>query len=73
MKEMSLLEAPLLVGISRKSMITKLLGLDAASALPGTVALNMAALDRGAKVLRVHDVSEAIHVVELWKAINRNI
>lgn len=73
MKEMSLLEAPLLVGISRKSMITKLLGLDAASALPGTVALNMAALDRGAKVLRVHDVPEAVHVVELWKAINRNI
>lgn len=73
MSELSLLEAPLLVGISRKSMITRLLGIDAASALPGTVALNMAALDRGARILRVHDVQEAVHVVELWKAIKCNI
>lgn len=73
MDELSLLEAPLLVGISRKSMITKLLGIDAASALLATAALNIAALERGAKVLRVHDVPEAVHVVELWKAINRNI
>ena len=73
MNELKLLDAPLLVGISRKSMITKLLGLDAAAALPGTVALNMAALDRGASVLRVHDVAEAVHVVELWNAINHNI
>ena len=73
MNELKLLDAPLLVGISRKSMITKLLGLDVAAALPGTVALNMAALDRGANVLRVHDVAEAVHVVELWNAINHNI
>mgnify|MGYP003304565327 CR=1 FL=1 len=73
MGELSLLDAPLLVGISRKSMITKLLGISVASALSGTVALNMAALERGAKILRVHDVNEAVQVVALWKAIKCNI
>ena len=48
LQEFSLLDAPLLVGISRKSMITKLLGITAAEALPGTMALNMVALSKGA-------------------------
>lgn len=70
MPEFALLDAPLLVGISRKSMITRLLGIGADDALPGTVALNMAALERGAKILRVHDVPEAVQVVSLWNALN---
>lgn len=69
MEHFSLLDAPLLVGVSRKSMMTKLLDIDAASALPATAALNMAALERGAKILRVHDVPEAVQVVKLWKAV----
>ena len=70
MREFGLLEAPLLVGISRKSMITRTLGVGAADALEGTVALNTMALDRGAHILRVHDVKEAVQAVQLWKAVN---
>jgi dihydropteroate synthase len=75
MENFSLLEAPLLVGVSRKSMVTRLLGVGAGDALPGTVALNMAALERGARILRVHDVPEAVQVIDIWKAIKgkRNI
>ena len=64
-----MLDAPLLVGLSRKSMITKLLSVEAADALAGTVALNMAALQRGAHILRVHDVKEAVQVVALYEAV----
>lgn len=60
------LEAPLLVGLSRKSMITKVLNCAPADALAGTVALNMAALQRGANILRVHDVREAVESVKLF-------
>lgn len=70
LKEFAMLEAPLLVGISRKSMITKVLGVSASEALEGTVALNAMALDRGANILRVHDVEVASQVVALWKAVN---
>ena len=48
---------PALVGISRKSMIYKPLGLTPADALPGTTALNTLALERGAAIIRVHDVA----------------
>lgn len=70
MREFALLEAPLLVGVSRKSMITRTLGVDAGAALEGTVALNAMALDRGADILRVHDVKEAVQAVKLWQAVN---
>ncbi|MUH34868.1 dihydropteroate synthase [Zobellia amurskyensis] len=59
------LDHPLLVGISRKSMIYKVLKTDAKSALNGTTALNMAALMNGANILRVHDVKEAYECVKL--------
>lgn len=72
MREFALLEAPLLVGISRKSMITRTLGVGADNALEGTVALNAMALDRGADILRVHDVKEAVQAVRLWQAVNGN-
>lgn len=60
-----LLGKPVLVGISRKSMITKLLSVTADEALPGTVALNTFALLNGASILRVHDVEAAVQAVEI--------
>lgn len=60
------IERPLLIGISRKSMIYKLLGGEAQDSLNGTTALNMVALIGGAKILRVHDVKEAVECVKLY-------
>ena len=62
-----ILELPILVGISRKSMVYKLLNTAPEHALLGTAALHFAALDRGAQVLRAHDVRAAVEVVRLWK------
>ena len=62
-------EVPLLVGISRKSMIYKTLNIDAEKALNGTTALHMYALEQGANILRVHDVREAIECIRLFKEI----
>lgn len=60
---------PLLAGISRKSMIYKLLGGTARDALNGTTTLNMVALMKGARILRVHDVKEAVEVVKIYSAL----
>jgi dihydropteroate synthase len=60
------LELPLLVGISRKSMIYKLLGTTPEEALNGTTMLNTVALLKGAHILRVHDVKAAKEVVKLY-------
>jgi dihydropteroate synthase len=65
-----ILEAPFLVGISRKSMIWRSLGVTPDDALNGTSALHMAALDGGANILRVHDVKEAREVITLWTKLN---
>ena len=62
-------DVPLLVGISRKSMIYKTLNIDAEKALNGTTALHMYALEQGANILRVHDVREAIECIRLFKEI----
>lgn len=62
---LQLLELPLLVGVSRKSMIYKTLETDAQNALNGTTALNTMTLLKGAKILRVHDVKEAVECVTL--------
>lgn len=62
------LNVPLLAGLSRKSMIYKLLGTDAEGALNGTTAANMLALMGGASILRVHDVKEAFQTIEIYKA-----
>lgn len=73
MKKMELfqmLELPLLVGISRKSMIYKTLEINAESALNGTTFLNTIALTKGAKILRVHDVKEAVECVRLFNKLN---
>ena len=59
------IELPLLVGVSRKSMIYKTLDTDAKNALNGTTALNTVSVYKGANILRVHDVKEAIECVHL--------
>ena len=64
------LGVPLLVGLSRKSMIYKLLGVTPEESLPATSALNLLALERGATILRVHDVGEAADVVKLHKTLS---
>lgn len=66
LQEFAMLNAPLLVGVSRKSMITKVLGCEAKDALNGTTALNCFALAKGADILRVHDVKEAAQAVTLY-------
>ena len=63
------LNAPLLVGVSRKSMIYKTLDGQPETALNGTTALHAWALERGAHMLRVHDVAEAREVVALHRAL----
>jgi dihydropteroate synthase len=62
---------PLLVGISRKSMIWRTLNIKPEEALNGTTALNMVALMKGADILRVHDVKEAVECVKLSAALFR--
>lgn len=64
------LNCPILVGVSRKSMIYKVLKGSADTALNGTTALHAWALERGASVLRVHDVKEAKECIDLWAALN---
>jgi len=73
LNRMDLLQAhgvPILAGVSRKSMIYKTLGVKAQDALNGTTALHMVALQKGASILRVHDVKEAIETIKLYKALN---
>jgi dihydropteroate synthase len=63
------LDLPILAGISRKSMIYKTLDTSAEHALNGTTALHMIALEKGAKLLRVHDVKEAMECVKLHRVL----
>jgi dihydropteroate synthase len=69
MELFQLLELPLLVGFSRKSMITKSLDITSKEALNGTTVLNTIGLMKGAKILRVHDVKEAVEAVTLFNKI----
>ncbi len=66
-----LFHRPILVGISRKSMLTRLLDIPTDQALNATTALNSMALDRGADIIRVHDVRAARQAVEVHQAIHR--
>ena len=65
------LNAPLLIGISRKSMIYKVLNSTPEESLNATTALNMIALQKGASILRVHDVKEAVECVQLNERLGR--
>ena len=65
MEQLEMLHLPVLVGVSRKSMIYKLLETDPSQALNGTTVLNTIALTKGASILRVHDVKEAVEAVML--------
>lgn len=65
-----LLGKPLLIGLSRKSMIWKTLSTSAEEAQNGTTALNMIALQKGAGIVRVHDVKEAVETVKLFVTTN---
>ena len=60
------LELPILVGVSRKSMVYKILETNAEDALNGTTVLNTIALTKGANILRVHDVKEAVEAAKLF-------
>lgn len=65
-------KAPILAGISRKSMIYKTLKINKLDSINGTTALNMFALSKGAKILRVHDVKQAMECIYLNEEINCN-
>lgn len=69
MEKLNVMELPVLVGISRKSMIYKLLGGDATTSLNGTSVLDTIALMKGASILRVHDVKEAAEAVKIVEAM----
>lgn len=66
LEKLSALDCPVLVGVSRKSMIWRALACSPAEALNGTTALNMLALMKGAHILRVHDVKEAVECAKLF-------
>ena len=72
LEEFSLFELPLLVGVSRKSMIYKLLGTTPEEALNGTTSLHTIALLKGANILRVHDVKEAVESIKIVQKMKDN-
>ena len=71
MEKVNVMELPVLVGISRKSMIYKLLGGDATTSLNGTSVLDTVALMKGTSILCVHDVKEAVEAVRIVEAMNK--
>lgn len=73
MELFNVLELPVLAGISRKSMIYKTLHITAQEALNGTTVINTIALTKGAKILRVHDVKEAVECVTLFNKMSLSI
>lgn len=72
LEEFRIFELPLLVGVSRKSMIYRLLGNTPQDALNGTTVLDTICLLKGADILRVHDVREAVETVKIVEAMRKN-
>lgn len=68
LEDFNIFKLPILVGISRKTMIYKLLGGTPQTSLNGTTVLNTIALTKGAHILRVHDVKQAVEAKRIWKA-----
>ena len=73
LEKLQVMELPVLVGISRKSMICRLLETSPAEALNGTAVLNTIALMKGASILRVHDVKEAVEAVRITSKLSPQI
>ena len=73
LERLQVMQLPVLVGISRKSMIYRLLGLTPEESLGGTTVLNTIALMKGASILRVHDVREAVEAVSIVKSLNSTL
>ena len=71
LEDFQIFELPLLVGISRKSMIWRKLELTPDNALNATTALHMLALEKGADIIRVHDVKEAVETVRLFESVKK--
>lgn len=71
MEKLQVMELPVLVGVSRKSMIYKLLGGDATTSFNGTSVLDTIALMKGASILRVHDVKEAVEAVRIVETMRK--
>ena len=71
-EQLRMMELPILIGISRKSMIYRLLGITPSEALNGTTVLNTLSLMKGADILRVHDVKEAVECVKIVAATKRS-
>ncbi|KAA6310072.1 Dihydropteroate synthase, partial [termite gut metagenome] len=69
LEDFKIFELPILVGVSRKSMITHLLNITPQEALNGTVVLNTVSLMKGAHIIRVHDVKEAVESVKIIRKI----
>ena len=69
LNKFNILELPILVGISRKSMIYKVFNSEPKDVLPATLALSMVALQKGASILRVHDVKETVQVVDVFNKL----
>jgi dihydropteroate synthase len=61
---------PVLVGLSRKSMIGAMTGREVDERLPGSIAAALAAVARGAAILRVHDVRETVDALKVWRSVN---
>ena len=73
LEEFHIFELPVMVGLSRKTLIREALNVSAGDSLNGTTALNMFALSKGVHILRVHDVKEAVETVQLFNRIkNKN-
>ncbi len=68
---LKVLELPILAGISRKSMIYKTLDINAEEALNGTTVLNTIAITKGASIIRVHDVKQAMECVKLYEKLGK--
>jgi dihydropteroate synthase len=66
-------DMPLMVGVSRKSMITKTLNIGADEALNGSTVLHTWALLNGADILRVHDVKAAVETLKLYQELTRHV
>jgi dihydropteroate synthase len=71
--DLSVLELPLLVGVSRKSMIYRLLDITPQESLNGTTVLHTLALMQGAAVLRVHDVRQAVETIKITQRVCSNL